>query len=237
MTNKFDKSDEKLREQYEEAFFQELMEGYDEYQGSKMKREDNYEEKPSPELLAQIEVKIAREINRQKKIKVVKKLHDVGKYVAIFFVAIVIVFSISFVTVDAFRNKILNYFSEDQGESTVHTIQQEQSGKFLPSYIPENMDIVLYSDDVDPVEIILQSNDATYYASIFIYDGRTKVHSDTEDALVFEYVLINSVQGEYCEKDGRASLTWYNIEGSHIAQMNANIEKDDMLRIARSILL
>lgn len=62
MTNKFDKSDEKLREQYEEAFFQQLMEGYEEYQGERLKRESEADniEGPSAELIAQMEAKIAK---------------------------------------------------------------------------------------------------------------------------------------------------------------------------------
>ena len=120
MTNKFDKSDEKLREQYEEAFFQELMEGYDEYQGEKLRREAEAEnsEGPSAELIAQMEAKISREINRQKRMKAVPKLRRFGKYVAIFFVAIAAVFSVSFVTVDAFRTRILNFISANHGTTT-----------------------------------------------------------------------------------------------------------------------
>lgn len=112
MTNKFDKSDERLREQYEEAFFQELMEGYDEYQGEKLKREAEAEngEGPSPELIAQMEEKIAKEIGRQKRLKSIPRFRRIGKYVAVFVVVIVTVFSVSFVSVDAFRTRILNYF-------------------------------------------------------------------------------------------------------------------------------
>ena len=84
MTNKFDKSDEKLREQYEGAFFQELMEGYDEYQGEKLKREEEAEngEGPSPELIAQMEEKIAKDIGRQKRLKSIHRFSRIGQYEA-----------------------------------------------------------------------------------------------------------------------------------------------------------
>lgn len=237
MTNKFDKSDEKLREQYEEAFFQELMEGYDEYQGEKLRREAEAEnsEGPSAELIAQMEAKIAKEINRQKRMKAVPKLRRFGKYVAIFFVAIAAVFSVSFVTVDAFRNSILNYFFEDQGESTVHVIKQEQGGMFAPSYIPENMSIVRYTDESYPIEILLQSSDTLYYAHILIFDGETAVHSDTEDTDILEYIDINGVDGEYCEKRDRASLIWYNPDKTRIAQLRSTLPKKEMISIAQSI--
>lgn len=237
MTNKFDKSDERLREQYEEAFFQELMEGYDEYQGEKLKREAEAKngEGPSPELIAQMEEKIAKEIGRQKRLKSIPRFRRIGKYVAVFVVVIVTVFSVSFVSVDAFRTRILNYFFENQGESTVHVIQQTQSGVFSPSYIPEGISVVLYSDDIDPIEILLQSDDNTYYANILIYDSQSKVHSDTEGALSIEPAIINDVEGEYCQKEGRASLVWYNNEQTYIAQMNSNLPKEEMIHIAQSI--
>ena len=237
MTNKFDKSDERLREQYEEAFFQELMEGYDEYQGEKLKREAEAEnsEGPSAELIAQMEAKIAKEINRQKRMKAVPKLRRFGKYAAIFFVAIAAVFSVSFVTVDAFRNSILNYFFKDQGISTIHGVQQELQGLFAPAYLPANMSIVLYSDDNEPIEILLQSDDSTSYAQIYIFDNQTKVYSDTEEVNTREYIDINGIDGEYSEKDGRASLIWYSANQTYMAQMNSNLSKEEMINIARSI--
>ncbi len=237
MTNKFDKSDEKLREQYEEAFFQELMEGYDEYQGEKLRREAEAEnsEGPSAELIAQMEAKIAKEINRQKRMKTVPKLRRFGKYVAIFFVAIAAVFSVSFVTVDAFRNSLLNYIFSNQGDSTVHVIQHNQNGVFAPSYIPQDMSIVLYSDEIEPVEIIIQNDDGTSYAHIFIFGNQAQVYSDTEDVTAIEYIDINGIDGEYSEKDGRASLIWYNANQTYIAQMKSNLSKEEMINIARSI--
>lgn len=237
MTTKFDKSDEKLREQYEEAFFQELMEGYDEYQGEKLKREaetDNIEG-PSAELIAQMEAKIAEEIGRQKRRKAFTKIQRFRKYAAIFFVVIAAVFSVSFVTVDAFRTRILNYFFEDQGVSTIHGVQQDQQGLFAPAYLPANMSIALYSDDSDPIEILLQSDDNTSYAHIYIFNNQTKVYSDTEDVNAREYVDINGIDGEYSAKDGRASLIWYSVNRTYMAQMNSNISKEEMINIARSI--
>lgn len=239
MTNKFDKSDEKLREQYEEAFFQELMEGYDEYQGEKLRREAEAEnsEGPSAELIAQMEAKIAKEINRQKRMKTVPKLRRFGKYVAIFFVAIAAVFSVSFVTVDAFRNSILNYFFEDQGESTRHKFQQEQDGIYLPSYIPENLYVSLYSDDDFPVQILLQSSNEEDYAHILIFHQESEVYSNTEDAVELEYININGTDGEYCENDGYASLIWSNKECTRIAHLTSNLSKSEIINIAQSIKL
>lgn len=106
---------------------------------------------------------------------------------------------------------------------------------FSPSYIPEGMSVVLYSDDIDPIEILLQSDDNTYYANILIYDSQSKVHSDTEGALSIELAIINDVEGEYCQKEGRASLVWYNNEQTYIAQMNSNLPKEEMIHIAQSI--
>lgn len=239
MTNKFDKSDTKLRELYEEAFFQQLMEGYEEFQGEKLKREaeadiDNIEE-PSAELISQMETKIAKEIGRQKQRKTIVKIQRFGKHVAVIFVVIAAVFSVSFVTVDAFRTRILNYFFEDQGVSTIHGIQQEQHGLFTPTYLPANMSIVLYSDESEPIEILLQSDDNSSYAHIYIFDNQTKVYSDTEDVKAREYVDINGVDGEYSEKEGRASLIWHSANQTYMAQMTSNLAKEEMVNIASSI--
>lgn len=237
MTNKFDKSDEKLREQYEEAFFQQLMEGYEEYQGERLKRESEADniEGPSAELIAQMEAKIAKEIGRQKRRKAIPELRRFGKYVAIFFVVIVAVFSVSFVTVDAFRTRILNFFSEDQGESTIHMIQESQSGVFSPAYIPENMNISLYNDGGEPVEILIQTANSLYYAHIFIFDGRTAVYSDTENVNALEYIDINGVDAEYSEKDGYSSLVWSNEAQTHLIYIDSNLSKEEIIKIARSI--
>lgn len=237
MTSNFDKSDAKLHEQYEEAFFQHLIENYEEYQGEKLKKEAEAEnnEGPSPELLAQMEGKIAKEISRQKQINAIWKMRRCGKYVAIFFVAVVAVFSVSFVTVDAFRTSILNYFFEDQGVSTIHGVKPDQQGLFAPAYLPAHMSIVLYSDDSEPIEVLLQSDDNASYAHIYIFDNQTKVYSDTEEVNIREIITINGINGEYSEKDNRASLVWYSAAKTYMAQMNSNLAKEEMINIACSI--
>ena len=239
MTSKFDKLDEKLREQYEEAFFQELMDGYDEYQGAKLKREAEAENNggPSPELIAQMKGKIAKEISRQKRMKAIGKMRRFGKYVAIFFVAVVAVFSVSFVTVDAFRTRLLNYFFANHGEATVHIIQQSQSGIFAPSYIPSGMSIALYSDESEPIEMLIQNADSTFYVHIFIFDDQTQVYSDTEDITDMEDIDINGVSAEYSEKDGYASIVWSNLSQTYLAHMDSNLPKEEMIKIATSVNL
>lgn len=239
MTNKFDKSDEKLREQYEEAFFQELMEGYDEYQGEKLRREAEAEnsEGPSAELIAQMEAKIAKEINRQKRMKAVPKLRRFGKYVAIFFVAIAAVFSVSFVTVDAFRTKILNFIFVDQGVSISHGLREEPAGALMPSYIPDNLSAILYSDDKDPIQILLESNDGTYFVNIYISTDRSNLLSDAENMTNYDDISINGMAGEYSEKDGRIILVWGNTDKTLMASMNTNLTKTEALKIAESINL
>lgn len=239
MTNKFDKSDEKLREQYEEAFFQELMEGYDEYQGEKLKREAEAEnsEGPSAELIAQMEAKIAKEINRQKRMKTVPKLRRFGKYVAIFFVAIAAVFSVSFVTVDAFRTRILNFISETHEISVERGFQDSATGLYTPSYLPDGFYVASYFDEQDFVRIILQGEQQEDYAIISISTDREKLLIDSEDISETRQITINGAMGELSQKDGLTILFWMNEEKKLMAIMNTNLEEAEAIKIAESINL
>lgn len=239
MTNKFDKSDEKLREQYEEAFFQELMEGYDEYQGEKLRREAEAEnsEGPSAELIAQMEAKIAKEINRQKRMKAVPKLRRFGKYVAIFFVAIAAVFSVSFVTVDAFRTRILNFISANHGTTTERGFQDHLEGTFIPTYLPEGYYVVSYFDDRDPVRIILQGAEQEDYAIISVSTDKAKIMLDSEDISETRPIMINGAMGELSKKGGLTILFWMNEDENMMAIMNTNLEEDEAIKIAESINL
>ena len=235
MTNKFDQSDEKLREQYEEAFFHELMEGYAEYQGEKLRQEAENDAPPSPELTAQMNAKIAKEISRQKRSKAFAGILRLRKYVAIFLIAIVAVFSVSFVSVDAFRSKILNFISINQGTSIEHGLQEPSGGIFAPTYLPDGFYIASYFDNRDPIQIVLQSNDDMDYATIFISEDSSKLLSDAENIESFEPITINGAQGEYSQKGDRITLVWGNDAGTMLASMNTNIAKENAVKIAESI--
>ncbi len=235
MMNKFDQSDEKLREQYEEAFFHELMEGYAEYQGEKLRQEAENDAPPSPELIAQMNAKIAKEIGRQKRIKAFAGILRLRKYVAIFLIAIVAVFSVSFVSVDAFRSKILNFISINQGTSIEHGLQEPSGGIFAPTYLPDGFYIASYFDNRDPIQIVLQSNDDMDYATIFISEDSSKLLSDAENIESFEPITINGAQGEYSQKGDRITLVWGNDAGTMLASMNTNIAKENAVKIAESI--
>lgn len=239
MTNKFDKSDEKLREQYEEAFFQELMEGYDEYQGEKLRREAEAEnsEGPSAELIAQMEAKIAKEINRQKRMKAVPKLRRFGKYVAIFFVAIAAMFSVSFVTVDAFRTRILNFISAPHETSIERGFQDSATGLYTPSYLPDGFYVASYFDERDPIQVILQGERQEDYVIISISADKAKLLIDSESLPESTPVMINEGLGEITEKDGVTTLFWMNKEKKLMAFMNTNLERDEAIKIAESINL
>lgn len=233
--NKFDQSDEKLREQYEEAFFHELMEGYAEYQGEKLRQEAENDAPPSPELIAQMNAKIAKEIGRQKRSKAFAGILRLRKYVAIFLIAIVAVFSVSFVSVDAFRSKILNFISINQGTSIEHGLQEPSGGIFAPTYLPDGFYIASYFDNRDPIQIVLQSNDDMDYATIFISEDSSKLLSDAENIESFEPITINGAQGEYSQKGDRITLVWGNDAGTMLASMNTNIAKENAVKIAESI--
>lgn len=233
--NKFDQSDEKLREQYEEAFFHELMEGYAEYQGEKLRQEAENDAPPSPELIAQMNAKIAKEISRQKRSKAFAGILRLRKYVAIFLIAIVAVFSVSFVSVDAFRSKILNFISINQGTSIEHGLQEPSGGIFAPTYLPDGFYIASYFDNRDPIQIVLQSNDDMDYATIFISEDSSKLLSDAENIESFEPITINGAQGEYSQKGDRITLVWGNDAGTMLASMNTNIAKENAVKIAESI--
>lgn len=237
MTNKFDQSDEKLREQYEEAFFHELMEGYAEYQGEKLRQEAENDAPPSPELIAQMNAKIAKEISRQKRSKAFAGILRLRKYVAIFLIAIVAVFSVSFVSVDAFRSKILNFISINQGTSIEHGLQEPSGGIFAPTYLPDGFYIATYLDDRDPIQIILQDNSATYFVLICISEDSSKIMSDAEDMEQFDTTEINGVSSEISAKNGTLILTWKNSSETLMASMNTNLGQEEAIKIAESINL
>ena len=237
MTNKFDQSDEKLREQYEEAFFHELMEGYAEYQGEKLRQAAENDAPPSPELIAQMNAKIAKEISRQKRSKAFAGILRLRKYVAIFLIAIVAVFSVSFVSVDAFRSKILNFISINQGTSIEHGLQEPSGGIFAPTYLPDGFYIASYFDNRDPIQVVIQGDNQTDYAIISISADSSKLLSDAENMSESKQVEINGVNGELSEKNEIIVLVWMNSSETLMASMNTNLGQEEAIKIAESINL
>lgn len=231
MTNKWD---DKLRDQYEEAFFQELMAGYAEHEGEALRQQAAQDEAPDPERLAQMNRRLAREMRRRKRKRGIAVLRHAKKVAAVFFAAVVVYFSLNPASADAIRVRVLNFFLERRGDATVYGFRAEQDGLFVPSYIPSDLNVELYDERL-PARIVLQSSDASRYVSITIGDKNTRLSVDSENLDVCKQVSINGTDADYTEKEGLATLVWRNPEETYIAIMVSNLPEEEMIEIAESI--
>lgn len=237
MTNPFDRADAKLREEYEETFFAALMEGYTEYQGEQLRQQAMQDAPPSDELCAQMQEKIARELRQQRRRRTTARLLRVRKYVAVLLIVAFAAFTTSFVTVEAFRVRVLNLFAVESGTATIYGLLEEKDGPLVPKYIPEDMYVSVYDDDLDPTTILLQNTDASRYAQICFYSEGTRLSVDNENLSVRKQVDINGTQATYTEKRGIGTLVWITPDHAHIAAVFSNLPEEEILAIARSIPL
>lgn len=221
----------------ESQYFSYIFDSSDECLGRKLQQEAANDEPPPPMLVRQMEEKIKKEQKRLKSANMSKHYHGLRKIAAIFLITVSVTFSLCFITVDAFRLRVLNFIFVDRGNATEHGLREELNEIYMPAYIPSDFEVILYSDQHDPIQILLQNTDESKFANIYISTNVSKVMSDTEALHQFESITVNGTTGKFTEKDGRIILVWTNTEKTHIASINTNVTKNEALSIAESINL
>lgn len=235
MTNRFDHADEKLREEYEETFFEALIQSYTAYQGEQLQQQAAHDAPPEEALCRRMDERIAQALQQQRRRRLLARLRRAQKYIAMLLIVVSATFAVSFVTVEAFRVRVLNFFVAESGASTIYALLEEQSGPLAPRYIPEDMSICLYDNDPAGTQIFLQNADASRYAQILFCAWGTRVSVNSENLLTCKQVDINGTDATYTEQVGLSTLVWATPDNAHIAVVFSNLPEDEILAIARSI--
>ncbi len=180
----------------------------------------------------------------KRKIKLVPKLLN---KVAVAMLALVILFSIAMLTVDAFRIRVLNLLISTEPEYTSFQLEDNNDDEqdndnaivnltntYVPTYVPEGY-IVSGLSDTGTAKKITFSN--TLDESLFLiyteYTSANSIAVDTENASSTEKVNINDQNGTISIKDSIISVAW--VMDDHFFTVQGNLSNQEAIKIAEGV--
>lgn len=246
---------DKIIEEYEEALLKLAMTSYAERDGKQLIQENELlRTDPFYQPTEEAKRKFKKNINKYYRNQQMKNIfhlsYKVLNKVAVVFSISCIIFSLSFVTVEAVRNKVLNLFINMQEEYTElhlgskdnrnivgNNIYINWNNAYAPTYIPSGYSIhnLMNNKDFKAIEYT-NKNEETIIFQQMGENGNTNI--DTENADKVEKIKIRGHEGLLVEKDGLITVTW-NTD-LYIFLINAqmqNLKNEDILKMAESVTL
>jgi hypothetical protein len=162
-------------------------------------------------------------------------------------VALICVFSVATLTVDALRVKVLNLLISIEPEYTSIQLTDRQDGveengftvnwsqTYVPSYIPEGFEVS--NSSVTPGTkrmVFTDKQDESRYIIYSVFGSSSTVAIDTENAQINETIKIGGRDGMLVVKDLVTTLAW-GADGFLIV-IQGQIDKDEMFKIAESVV-
>lgn len=175
-----------------------------------------------------------------------KRLVKPAKYVVTSLAAIIVIFSISVVSVDAFREKFLDWLMGFHNSHTITNTVNSQDKKVVgnnsfwanmisPSIIPEGYHFQSANSENSIVTITYENLNS--FITIIEYSLDQTVSIDNEDTSMFEYTNINGFDGIITKKEEITSITWHTDAHTYAIFTNdENISKEQIVEIAENLI-
>lgn len=242
---------QEVYEQYLDATVALFMEHYSAMLTEKVSSEDKGGEVAFPETLdLKCKALIKKEASKQKRLTLCKHIKRTLKAAAVFAVAVLTTFSMLFVSVEAFRVGVVNFYVEHgDGYWSINSDQEIlQTEKESPV---DNFDINhplkgLISDDYVLVDIFnadKQQISATYENSnndrirFAMLPYNSSIHIDTENADQARELDILGYSAVLATKNNSTQLAWGDEENDTMYLLAAdNVKESDVIMIAEELI-
>lgn len=164
-----------------------------------------------------------------------KKLKKLISKVAILVLLLTSGFAIPFITVDAFRERIINFYIENF-DSHASFMPKEESpfNDFIVGYIPEGY---LENDEIKTPSFysLTYYNSENYMIDVTLYDSKSSFNVDIENCVSYN-IIVNNKNGYIYRKPGSTILIFKFHENSIvITSTNDDLTNEELIKIANSI--
>lgn len=190
-------------------------------------------EEPEEEIVfsAAHNEKMRKIFQRERRKRLLASASKWSKRCACILLVIVSVASVSVMSVDAWRSKVMSFIFDPKAPNTDFSFNAESysDSKISIGYIPENFNLTYY-DDENGMALSFENGDL--YFDIHIDSAEGSVGIDTEDAVI-EELTIQGYKAIY-SSNKRVNILLWNDE-KDVYTICGNIDKEDMLKIGESI--
>lgn len=250
-----------IYEQYVDATIAVFMEEYSdaetEYLLKKCKEEPLNEEFPE-ELDIKCKELMRKSFAKKKRQKALKASKRILQRVAVFVLVSTSAFSVLFLTVEAVRTPIINFYLENYSDHSVVTIRgddNDQSAQSMERKTEFTEEFLIYNDMLEnslpsSYQFEMDSIDDDKYGFIMYRDrisgadvcfeirnssGNMKI--DTENCDYYEEIMIGSQQGLYIEKEGRKTILWIDSKTEAICSLIADdMDKNLLISLGQKMI-
>ena len=185
------------------------------------------------------------DFNKKIKNKIRRKKRKTNYYkyfsgIAAVFVAILIVSTVITLNVEALRVEVLNFFIEEDSESTHiragkmipgDTLLDEYHGMYVLNYVPEGFIL----DDVMDFTINTRMTYLYQDRRIFFSQdkGEVDIQIDNERSVITEYILPTGESAILSDGDGYSAIIWENNVRTFM--ISGDVDKEMIIKMAESM--
>jgi len=237
---------DKLIKDYEDSFWRLVMYECAEKEEEELLKEaeetkNDPQYRPSPKAAKRFYRMRDNFFRRKKIISFAKKSQKILKITSMIFVVCTLSFTIAFISVEAFRAQVLNFFWTFEKEYTALKLAEEEPDKditaslsntYAPTYITQGyrFDEILNLDNVKIIKYVNEDKNIIFYE----YGSANFANIDTENADLIKSIKINGTDGLYVVKNEKSTISWTGDD--KIFVISAQINEEELVKIAESVI-
>lgn len=230
-------ADRKLMEEYENSVMSLAVSEMLEKLGRELEEEykDMEDIPPNPEASDKFYKALDKEYRKGQIRSFGKKAARFGRYAITVCAAVIVVFSISVVSVDALRIKFLDWLTNVHSTHTTYNDIDHMNDSIFPEYVPNGYSLQFYNKDENLITETY-SNEDDFFITIVINNNNNSVYNIDNEETDYEIVEINDNTGLITNKEGLISLIWNDSTNNYFISTNdTTINADSIVKIAQSL--
>lgn len=252
MQDDANKKEQKLYSEYDDALFRLAMHKVAEQEGKLISEEMKHSDIDEPEYLPSKESEerllklIDRELKKKKNEDKRKRKHLTFKRTLIVIAAVIGLFSISLMTVSAFRIQVFNFvlgindrytsfqLQDNGGDQINSQMIVDWKNTYVPTYLPEGYEVsdIYNTDDLKSITFKdKQDNSLDIVYSEFATSSNMEL--DTENAALVKTITINGNKGTLITKNNITTVAW--IMDNKIFSVMGQASSDLLIKISESV--
>lgn len=191
-------------------------------------------EYPEVSFSPEHEKRMKKLFKKERRKLTLRKITKLSKIAACFLLAVTTLGSVCILSVEAWRERAMNFIEDISGKYSSVDFGNENSyygeNGVVIGYLPEGFELTADNSSEYNTNLVFQGND--YYYIFSAVNLNTERKFDTEDAKV-EYTTVNGHNAIFISKDGEYTLVWSDNNFSYY--IGANIPKEMIFKIAESV--
>lgn len=238
------KNSVEILDHYADAAVLMIMDQYLTAMGESIAKGAVNKEKMPETLDKKCRVLIKKRLRKQQFVLASKKLLSISRKVAMIVLMLFGVVGLLFVSVEAVRVPIINFFIEQKdGHLEIYSSEDEQKPSEtenttaktpLAGLLPEGYQLVMFEENSMGGILLMYKNEAEEYI-LFSEDPRISVIDVDNENAITEHITILSCPAVFIEKN-EYQLAWVNQEAERMCRLEASaLSREQLITLAENI--